>query len=573
LIVTTVRENVVEETSATELTSFAISCLFECLGVSRVALLHPSKNLFLCAPLNRVNVTIRTRGKLRGSMSSGGDSLGAQIQGAVRNAANDKRFKSRLSAIEVNSANLEIWLQTDTEQVTFEEIKAGHFLELGVDGVEIHFENKSAYYKPSVAITSGKYDIEALMTALCRKAGMSSDVWKDPKAIVLRTKWISIADSPQGIISPHQPAEIDIDSTDVIRWMRESAQYLVNSRQASGDFTYIYDPIEDLEVIEPPSRVRSAGCLYALSCFLDSEYSDEMGSGFGSGLQTLAAAQVDRTVKRPAGGRVMPEPKNNDHPKLGSTALLTLALGGRRLSGQFGVVYEDLFASVVMSQLPSGRFLTHFGAEVENVRSSEFFSGQALLTFVQRAEQGDADALEKCAAAFEAYRHQFLTNPTSAFVGWHVDVWSRLALLTKRTDYAEFAFEQIDWLLQMQVTDAPESSWIGGFRNGDKMPKYSSIVFLEAVVRAYILASSVGLQDKVLRYRRAIQLGLRFCSRLRLGEHQMSWFPNPERSRGGIALSILDRRVRCDIPQHFITLCLVLLRTDGIFPTCKNPTP
>lgn len=546
--------------------SVAQTCLMTLFGTDVDVSELRQATLLRADPLNRVNITIRTHGRLRGSMSCSGDSLEAQIQGAVVQAAMDKRFGARLSAAEVESADIEIWLQVSEERISSDETRAGHFLELGVDGVEIHLENKSAYYKPSVAITSGRHEIKDLMGALCRKAGIPSNAWKDPRAIVLRTKWVSIAGGAYGIVSPHQPEEQDIDRQDVVRWMRESAQYLVNSRQASGDFTYIYDPIKDKEVIEPANRVRSAGCLYALSCYLDSPYSQHADASFESALNRLTEAQVARTLERPQGGRVMPEPKRGAPPKLGATALLTLALGGERLSQRFATAYAALFKSVEMSQLPSGRILTHFGVDTENERSSEFFSGQALLTFVQRAERGDKEALDRCSAAFEAYRQQFEVRPTSAFVGWHVDVWTRMASLTNRSDYADFAFQQIDWLLEMQVLEAPEKSWIGGFRNSGKMPKFSSIVFLEAVVRAYILASALGQQDRIERYRSAIHLGLRFCSRLRLGEHQLSWFPNPARCRGGIALSILDRQVRCDVPQHFVTLCLVLLQAPSLFP-------
>jgi hypothetical protein len=264
------------------------------------------------------------------------------------------------------------------------------------------------------------------------------------------------------------------------------------------------------------------------------------------------------------GGRIMPEAKSSALPKLGSTALLALALGGSKLSQQFPAAYDGFFKSVSLAQLPSGRFRTHFGSDFEHVRSSEFFSGQALLVFIQRAERGDTTVVKKCSAAFDAYRLQYLANPSSAFVGWHVDVWSRLALLTHRCEYAEFAFQQTDWLLNMQIEAAPEASWVGGFSAGDHMPKFSSIVFLEAVAKAYILATTLGETRRIERYRRALQLGISFCERLRLGEAQMKWFPNPQRSRGGVALSLLDRRVRCDVPQHLVTLCLTLLQANDL---------
>jgi hypothetical protein len=272
----------------------------------------------------------------------------------------------------------------------------------------------------------------------------------------------------------------------------------------------------------------------------------------------MAGAQVARLTEW-NGGLIMPERVARDRPKLGSSALLALALGKEPLFSKYQSVYDALYRSLLAARKPSGRFITHFGFDVEHVRSSAFYSGQALLTLVQRGEKGDADSRELCAESFATYRKQFHETPVSAFVGWHVDLWSRMAKLCERQEYADFVFEQADWLLQRQIISDPRSGRVGGFAKRGRTPNFSSIVFLEAVVRAYGLAQVVSDRKRIRDYRQAIEAGLQFCACLRLGEDQMAWFPDPLRSRGGIALSRVDRRVRCDIPQHFITLCLGLL--------------
>ena len=188
-----------------------------------------------------------------------------------------------------------------------------------------------------------------------------------------------------------------------------------------------------------------------------------------------------------------------------------------------------------------------------------------LLTLVQRAAKGDGDALVRVERAFLPYREQFAKAPTTAFVGWHADVWTRMAALTGKDEYADFAFVQVDWLLQIQVLASRQPIYVGGFSAKGGLPKYSSVVFLEAVVRAYKLADQLGLRERAFRYRQAVVRGLKFCRLLRLGESRADWFPNPERSRGGIGLSPLDLRVRCDVPQHFLTLCCLLLELPELF--------
>jgi hypothetical protein len=273
----------------------------------------------------------------------------------------------------------------------------------------------------------------------------------------------------------------------------------------------------------------------------------------------MIAAQLNRSQLIPGIGRVIVEKKQSSPPKLGSTALLAAALGGQVLKKRYQSIYSELYQSVVAAHRPHGRFITHYGVEKEHQRSAEFFSGQALLAVAVAASRGDIVAREICFAAFNPYREQFLARPTTAFVGWHIDVWTRLAILTGREDFARFVFDQADWLLRLQKTDCNISEWLGGFSKNNEPPNFSSIVYLEALARAYSMARSIKDYSRVEKYRVAVLSGLQFCSQLRLESTPATWFPNPLRCRGGIGLGLLDRRVRCDIPQHFITLCVAVL--------------
>ena len=549
--------------SADQILNFAQQCLVQAFQADQSFGAVPIVNALLRAPLERVNVTLRTGGHLRGSMSSPGNSLAEQIHGAIMAATRDRRFYSRVVASEIDRIDLEVWLQVASLVVGPAELISGHFLDLGVEGAEIRLGTHSAYYKPSVAITSGKRTLVDFMAGVCRKAGLAGDDWKKPEAVVLRTQWLRFASAP-ALRGAAQAESKACDPSLVQHWLQASAHYLLNARLSEGDFVYLYDPVRDVEILEAPSRVRSAGCLYALSQYLDSSYADD-NLAAAEAIHTLASAQVKRTRHLDGFSRVMPEARSALLPKLGATALLTLALGGSTLRCSFQSAHAELYRSLIAAQKPDGRFLTHFGEDTENLRSSEFFSGQALLACVQAAELGDTEALQLVARAFQPYRQQWKTMASSAFAGWHVDVWSRMALLTNQPHYADFAYEQADWLLQMQLTDPPERSWTGGFSAKQEIPKFSSIVFLESVVRAFTLANSRNDTKRRDRYRTAILLGLDFCATLRIAEERSSWFPNPKRSRGGIALSPLNYAVRCDVPQHFITLCLQLLATEQLF--------
>jgi hypothetical protein len=220
-----------------------------------------------------------------------------------------------------------------------------------------------------------------------------------------------------------------------------------------------------------------------------------------------------------------------------------------------------LFA-IQSAQKDDGRFVTHFGTDEEQESSVNFFPGQALIALALNLE--DPSNRDRCERAFLPYRAHFRTAPTTAFIGWQVDVWARLAIACNRLDWASFAFEQTDWLLQMQVTDSQLADWNGGFSRGGDAPAFSSIVFLEALLRALKLADVFGDIQRLKTYRRAALLGLQFCERLRLDASPSSFFPDPGRTRGGIAMGLNNKNVRCDVVQHFITMCLAALDAESL---------
>jgi hypothetical protein len=143
-------------------------------------------------------------------------------------------------------------------------------------------------------------------------------------------------------------------------------------------------------------------------------------------------------------------------------------------------------------------------------------------------------------------------------VGWHADAWSRAALLDSNQEYAEFVFEQIDWLLQFQLQSQDRPFTSGGFSWNGKPPGYSSIVYTEALARGTALAHKCG-DKRWLKYGDAFRAGMAFCSRLRLTSEQSIFFPDPERAIGGMATSLSDFEVRSDVVQHAITLGLAAL--------------
>jgi AMMECR1 domain-containing protein len=507
---------------------------------------------------DRVNITLRHAGRIRGSMSAPGSDLGKQIVEAVYRAAMDRRFGGPLTKSELPRTSLEVWIQTGVSELN---VDAGFEIDalLGIDGFEIEGDGKSAYYKPSVPVTSKNKSAVSLFEALCRKAGLEKDAWRRSDVCVRKTQWVCVSSISNANSSGQEfdslaktPIQLDV-------WVAESASYLVRNQQVDGLTAYLYDPIADqFKNRKRTNLVRAAGCLFALSQVLQSHHVIGLDATVRTATLRMARGLLRRTLLTTDGTRVVSEEKAGEMPKLGATALLAAALSGGILREEFAQEYQQIYRSVVLAQKTDGRFITRFGLIEEGERESNFYSGQALLVLALEAERGNNEALEMCRRAFQPYVVHFRKAPTSAFVGWHVDVWSRLALLTGDQEYADFAFEQTDWLLQMQVERHRDLRWVGGFSQSGAAPKFSSIVFLEATVRALTLAIKTGHSKTARKYADCVRSGLQFCRLLRVEETPPTLLGNPTHCKGGVTLGLIDRRVRCDVVQHFITLCLVL---------------
>jgi hypothetical protein len=238
---------------------------------------------------------------------------------------------------------------------------------------------------------------------------------------------------------------------------------------------------------------------------------------------------------------------------------------------EFAQEYNQLYRSIVSTQKNDGRIMTYFGETSDSVRSADQYSGEALLVLAMEAEQGNRGALTMCRRAFAPYLQHFRNAPSSAFVGWHVDVWSRIALITGERDYSDFVFEQTEWLLQWQVQEHSDPRWIGGFSQLTSSPQFTSAVYLEAVARSLMLAVRTGDGSRATRYGESIRAGLDFCKQLRLEETPVALLGNPLRCEGGIGIGLVDRRIRCDAVQHFITMCVAVDQAGGCASLKSHP--
>jgi|SRR5208282_191024 len=550
-------------------------------------------------PAQRLNITLRHAGRIRGSMTGSGKNLGRQVVDSVFRAAMDRRYGGHLTRWEMPDTLMEVWIQVGSSEIAPAARSEKNILLLGVEGVEIEGRGKSAYYIPSVAITSKYRNEMALLEALCKKARLEQGAWRRPEMKLRKTQWICL----RSMSNDHFFGK-RIDSKGKLpirldRCIEESTSYLIRNQDVTGGVAYLYDPIADLFVTTKKTNlVRAAGCLFALSQVLQSGHHIAAKGNLKACTIQMARGLLDRTFVTDDGRRMVEEEKTGSPTEgeassgeqveegesarklveeeerlkelpgedekvpepagVGATALLAAALGADALRKEFAQEYQQLYRSIVSAQKPGGRMVTYFGEAKESERLANFYPGEALLVLAMEAERKNSEALEMCRRAFQPYVLSFRAAPASAFIVWHINVWSRIALLTAEHAYADFVFEQADWLLQLQIKNHHDPRWIGGFSQSGATPQVYTTAFTEAIVRALTLAAKTGDTERTRKYAECVRSGLRFCRLLQIEETQASLLANPLRCKGGIAFGLTDRRVRCDSVQHFITLCLAV---------------
>jgi AMMECR1 domain-containing protein len=590
-----------ERAKILKLARYALSKLFD--GETTGNLQSDADRLGIPA-VEQVNISLRHEGKIRGSGAWPAENLGRQIAESTFRAAMDRRFGGPLTRWELPDAVIEVWLQIGSSEIAPETRVEDNLFLLGIEGVEIEGRGKSAYFKPSVPITSKYRNKKTLLEALCKKAGLEPDAWQQADVKLRKTQWICLSSANGDRFFGPALRSKDKLPFPPDRCIAESVSYLLRNQDVSGATAYLYDPISDLFIqTKRTNLVRAAGCLFALSQVLESDQrlvdkkvlkpcAVHMARGLldrtfvtGDGRRMIQEEKIVRTTEENESfgdqieegesakkraeqeERLKEIPEQDDTPPvpaaIGATALFAAAMGGDTLRKEFPKEYQQLYLSIACAQKPDGRMATSFEQVVENEKEVNFYSGEALLVFALEAERGNKSALELCRRAFKPYVSHFRNAPTTAFVGWHVNVWSRIASVTEGPAYSDFVFELTDWLLQIQIRDNPDPRWIGGFSQSGAPPQCYANFFLEAAARALALAHKLGDVERTKKYADCVRLGLQFCNRLRLEETPVTLLANPLRCKGGIAFGLTDRRIRCDTVQHFITLCLVVGQIKG----------
>lgn len=540
-----------------------------------------------------VNLTLRRRGALRASMSGAGPSLVDAVDEAARRAAADARYGGALCAAELHQLDLELWVNVGVEEVTERAPRPlARLLPSGVVGVELQVGDKSAYFKPSVALTSGLTTPELLLGRLARKAGLPKAAWRRPSARIIRTHWrhFVLEDGERAVeLRRLRPFPEPALSRETLTTMLEGAlARLLRVQRADGSYAYQYDARTDTWDAGAFNLVRMAGSTYSvarIAAFLPHDHP----------LQAPAARSARRALDFLL-ARATPfphaphadyiaqglRPHERQQGKLGALALTALATEFGELPQAYAEARRRLIDGLLTMQRADGLFRCSVGAEETGEETSQdFYPGEALLALAGAVRLGETPrAPFAMLRALRHYQARFAKAPTSAFVLWQSDAWrcflERLWESDRPVPWAteeqaegirDFIWAQIELLLARQVRPkrGVDPQRVGGFATGSASPTAASTVYAEAIIRAAGLAELCGDLPRARRYAEAARLALGFAARLYLWPCQRPFFVRPELTLGGSTLDLNGFILRNDFEQHLITAILAALETDTLW--------
>ena len=536
-------------------------------------------------PTCHVNVTLYVRGLLRASMSSRADSHLEATATAAHRAADDERFGGRLRACELPATRIEVWVQTGSEPLN--SIYVEEDLDLGRHGVALSGRGRSAYFKPSVALTTGTTSPAALFEQLTRKAGLPAGAWRDPNVALTRTTWLHFTEHPQ---QPGRPLRLYRMRTapEEARWAAgESAARatlalarLARIQQPDGFLLYRHHPFRNHDQPGPGHIVRQAGCALALAAGVQDPPAESGPDSASPGalLLTTLTRLVDALLSRvvTAGGRrFVPDLAPPHRGSLGTLALLLTALQQPALGARYAADRDWLTAALVAARQPDGslRARADPGPDDEDLLQ-DFYPGEALLALASglRPESG-VDPVDPAffGPSLAFYRRRFRTHRDVRFAPWQVLAWCRYADWAGGTpgsrgpgsggptaeEAAAFAFELTDAVLAAQHQQPQRHpDFAGGIAVPGHLPSAGTTMYVEALVRALELAHRLDDARRVAAYRTAALGSLAFARRLQIDARTAGLFRVPELAVGGTSTSLSDLTLRCDWDQHAATAYL-----------------
>ncbi|MCP4246767.1 MAG: AMMECR1 domain-containing protein [bacterium] len=521
----------------------------------------------------QVVVTLRQRGSARGVGTGRRGPVGTAGRGAAIAALVDAARRGPVTLAWLSRIRVDVEVAGPEVRIAFDgrwsdPTALNRYVEPGVHGVVLQFGQARRQFCPSEIVTKN-VTVHDAVRGIAQRLVQAPEELAGATILRFRTQhWHETSDGgtdgqvielPRGLV-PISPADVTRETlTDAIDRL---VAYMIYRQLPSGLFSYQYEPSVDAYT-DDDNLVRQAGVVWSLARYAKVSGHSAPAAAAELGLKRLLNRVADLPDEPGAafiaglGGR----------HKLGVTALTGLALYEHPMGEQHRPVRDRLLAGVYDRQTDSGMFLTVF-PPVRRMSSKYYFPGEALLLIARAYEdQPTRQALEAFNKGFAYYRELWRTDPTPPFAAWHIQAFARMAVVTKRRDFADFAFEMADWLAAKQYDESncPWPELHGGIEAYvDARVGVATASYLEGLTDALSLARRFEDDVRRARYERAVRLAARFVMQLQVQPVEAYYVPSRQDAVGGIRTSPSDNRLRIDHCQHAL---MALMKTRQVLFT------
>lgn len=531
----------------------------------------------------RAHVTLRDGGRTIAYGTALFDPLPRAFAGAVRELLRDRKRRGAPPVADPSRLAVECELSGPAEFVPLD--GAGHlaleeYFEPGIHGIGLRAGSRWWEIRPS-QIGSSEWGshrrpvlpiLADLMNADARAGGSMLDA---PLAHRFASThfWQPRAGRPttqlvRGLV-PVAPE--DVNPAHLDQAIGRLGDFLIGRQRDDGLFRYEYRVVSD-EAIESGNWVRQAGATWVLCQYARYSARDRA--------RQAAQKALDAWMRALEPLELPPEAAcintGDDNRKLGTTALVLLALIHAPDVDRFATQRNLLINAILSQRNQDGSLLTHF-PPAEPVGSQYYYPGEALLALAHAFQHKNDDRITRAfASAHSFYRDLFKRDPVPAFVPWQAQAHARMYLLTGRRKYAEFVLEMTDWIADMLIGPA-DSHWpdlYGGIQSAPgRPPGINTASYLEGFTDALELARKLGDAPRAQRYEHLVRSSARFVLQLIVKPQEAFFHTRPEESVWGVRSMPTDHHLRIDHVQHALA---ALMKTRTVLfgpPPPPDRTP
>ena len=501
---------------------------------------------------DKLFITLMCNKKIRACQSGKTDSNNSQrikldIKEAVVKCINDKRFGGILSEEEVNDAEIVFTFLFNKKQIRGDLNDLEKKIELGVHAIEIENGDKEAYFKESAPIIKN-YNLERTLERLCEKANLDKNCYTDPGTKIFIYNTITFKGDRKGRIVDlyRYNALINLDEIDnellFKRITLAKTWFINNVNNKTKRLQYMYYPSLD-EYSPTNNHVRQLATLWSITKLKDFL----QDSSFDDLIKETINYYLDYSVKTDKNySYIMIENK----AKLAYSAFLILSLLHVSDYPDNNKLLTSLAKGIISLQNVDGSFNTYFVSERNT--GIDYYPGEAMLALMKLYNKtGNKTYLDSVYKAFHYYKEYWRKNKNTAFIPWHTQAYFLLYNEVKDPGIKDFIFEINDWLVnRYQIRNDIYKDKIGGFPQNN--PHNSTSSYLEGIADAYLLARNIEDNFHFIKYRKAIQLGVRFIVLTQYTEDNAFYIGNQKRTVGGFRHSLISNTQRIDYTQHAI---------------------